>query len=161
VLLQKKSNNYTAEDYTIDVAIVMEYFFGIKLYQFFCQAMAQIPSLFMIQSTLTVGIKNSGVSKMWENLIDYFTSNNVFNYCSGEMAITILTFDGLVKNMLNPALTEDHEQIFTKALEIWLRIYRDPRSKYDHFISNSWLVFIIKVLLELKAKNTANPQNNQ
>jgi hypothetical protein len=87
-------------------------------------------------------------------------NNNVYNYCSGELGITILTLDGLVKNMQNQ-LGDDCEQIFTKALEIWMRIYREPRSKYDHFLSNSWLVYIIRMLFEIKSKNITNPQNSQ
>jgi hypothetical protein len=60
----------------------------------------------MIKAFPSNSIKNNGVAKLWENLIDQFMSNNVYNYCSAELAITILTIDGLVKNMQNPNMVE-------------------------------------------------------
>lgn len=39
-----------------------------------------------------------------------------------------------------------------KCVDIWVRIYRDPRAKYNVYLPNYWIIFIIKLLLQQKQK---------
>lgn len=46
-------------------------------------------------------------------------------------------------------------------MEIWFRIYRDPRAKYKPFLPNSWIVYIIDVLIKVKIKNLTDNYSTQ
>lgn len=50
------------------------------------------------------GAKVKALRVGWQEIIENFIANSAYSYCSGELAITVLVFDSLVKLMEDPNL---------------------------------------------------------
>ena len=92
--------------------------------------------------------------KMWYQIWETFNADTETRYCSGELCAVMVTLQGVI-NGLQGGVTEEEESCYYKAMEIVMRISRDPMSQYKVFTSNSlnnWLIYTISLYIAMRTR---------
>lgn len=135
----------------------MQLLLTIKIYKFVCLLQIQTGNFLTVPQD---GLKIKIIKTGWQEIIQSFITNSAYSFCSAELALTMLVFDSLIKMMQDPNF-EGIQQSLNKAVDIWCRVYRDPRAKYKPYLPNCWITFMIKILSEVKIKQEPNTYSSQ